>query len=127
MTPLLAIVAAVVTAGVALFAVRSRRAAMRLPSVSDEEFLTRWGAVDRERSRGILRERDYVAKVLGVPADRLKADTTVAELRSYINPVRYEVARSDLADDVREKLPETIGGIIDMLMQRRTDEHVARG
>jgi hypothetical protein len=119
------LIVAVATAAAALGIVYKRLNIRGLPTMTDRDFLRSYwklneASIDPQR---VLRERELVASVLGVPRERLTPDQTKEDLRRLeLFSTDFEVAWSDLLDELAEdrraaglplgKTPETLGAVV---------------
>jgi hypothetical protein len=86
----------------ALGAVYRRSRAWRLPDISDKEFLNGFEGFRTLKSQTVLRERRRIAKILGLPPNKLAPDQKLEELsRQFEYMGQFSVAWSDLDDEVR--------------------------
>lgn len=119
------LIVAVATAAAALGIVYKRLHIRGLPTMNDRDFLRSYrklneASIDPQR---VLRERELVASVLGVPRERLTPDQTKEDLRHLeLFSTDFEVAWSDLLDELAEdrraaglplgNTPETLGAVV---------------
>lgn len=108
-----------------------------LPVVSDDEFLREYGDREGLDHSAVLRERLYLSRLFSVPADRLTPMLTFKELQSFVEPIQFTQALSDLEDDIYamhrktgeplpSRAPTSVGEAIDLLLAARGDA-AARG
>jgi hypothetical protein len=117
--------------GVAIIQVLAkRRSFQRLPDVDDGEFLSVYKRGFDGDDAAVIRERKFIAKVLGVPHLKLRPNHRFEELSKLRFDVGYEIGMSDLEDilielrqrtgiDAPSDLPETVGELIFALVTVR--------
>jgi hypothetical protein len=114
----------------------NRRRAKALPDVSDREFLRMYHERFAPGDEAVvLRERNYIARLLGVPTPKLTPAQAFSELERY-SSLSYHVALGDLASDIDAAyrkaglkspsvFPPTVGEAIDALREVRAAAHVS--
>lgn len=108
-----------------------RRAAARLPDVPDEDFLRGYRRKFGGPEAGVLEERKFVARHIGLPARKLSPEHRFGDLSKYTGFVsEYEVGVSDLEDELAElcqraavkpppRFPATVGEYINEMLKAR--------
>jgi hypothetical protein len=124
------VIAILVILGVALAIVLVDRWRMRLPDVTDEEFMIRYATLFEGRLEEVLSERRYLGRTLGVSYRKLAPDQTWASLARHAPLIAFSVGTTDVGDDLRdvlskagitvpERFPSTIGATIQELIRAR--------
>jgi hypothetical protein len=99
-----------------------------LPNISDEVFVVRFSRSYSAKPEQIVEARRRVARILGVPAEKLAPDHTYKNLAQLFDTLgRFSVAWSDLEYEVQEKArsqkpwpeeyPSTVGDLVAGLIQ----------
>lgn len=107
-----------------------RRGADKLPAISSEEFVARFGQFFSASAEQVIEGRKRVARVLGVQAERLAPEHTYKELARWFDTLgNFSVAWSDLEYEVQEIAreqdpllkthPATVGDLVAGLIQAR--------
>src|SRR2546423_6056305 len=122
MTPFLWLVLGSV--GLAIVAVLARkRSFQRIPDLPDNEFVRIYKQVFQGDDAAIIRERRFIAKVLGVPHQKLHPNHRFQDLSNLHFDVGYSVAMGDLEYDLidlRKRVgldsalhfPDTVGELV---------------
>ena len=118
--------------GVAIVSLLAKRRSFRkLPDLGDGEFVSIYKQRFDGDGTAVIRERKFVAKILGVPHRKLRPDHRFKELSNLHFDVGYEVGMSDLEDilielrqraGIKEPLafPATVGELIFALVTLRS-------
>lgn len=107
-----------------------RRSFQRLPDLDDGEFVSVYKQDFDGDDAAVIRERKFIAKVLGVPHPKLWPNHRFKELSKLHFDVGYEVGTSDLEDILIELcqragieepsgFPGTVGELIFALVTAR--------
>lgn len=126
----LAGVAALVASVLVVMQWGNRRRAKALPDIADESFLQTYrDRFETADDAVVLKERNYIAKLLGIPAQKLTPQQAFKELEGHAS-LSYDVALGDLASDIDNAykntglrapsvFPATVGEAIDALVRAR--------
>jgi len=110
--------------GVAIISMLAKRwSFQRLPDHNDREFVKVYKQAFGGDDGGIIRERNFIASVLGVPYQKLHPDHRFEDLSKLRFDVGYEVGMGDLEEELRElfekaslefpsNFPATVGQLI---------------
>jgi len=102
MTQLIPLLLIGLTAAAASYLFKTRQI-RTLPSVSDDEFARFYQRRFADSISSVLKLREFVAKHLALPADRLAPDQTFKQLAKYTGFVgEYEVGMGDLESELME-------------------------
>jgi hypothetical protein len=109
---------------------RRSKSAKSLPLVSDEEFVLRFSQSCSAKPEQVIETRRRVARILGVPAEKLAPGHTYKDLAQLFDMLgNLSVAWSDLEYEVQEiartpkpspeEYPATVGDLVAGLIQAK--------
>jgi hypothetical protein len=107
--------------------VRHRRGVQRLPEISDEEFIARFGRSYSAPRDRVFEGRRQVSKVLRVPEQKLSPEYTYRQLLAQLGTLDFRMAWGELEEDVElaarqtpgatRSEPDTVGDLVAGLIQ----------
>jgi hypothetical protein len=115
------------------------KGAKSLPDLSDDEFVARFSRSYSAKPEQVIEARKRIARILGVPADKLAPEHTYKYLSQLFDTLgNFSVAWSDLEYEVQEiartpkpspeEYPSTVGDLVAGLVQaKRVDSPAAPG
>lgn len=112
-------------------AVRKRRVA-NLADATDEQFLAMMSGRTQASADAVMRERLYLAKAIGIPANKIHPDAALRDIAAVYAGSGRQITMNDLADDLfglakdvtgrgdSVKLPERVGDLIALRLSLRS-------